>query len=192
MASESVQDPIAVDNDVLAPQFAGVDIVRQAGEQAISYAAEKASRELFWRMAWGLTNKAGKLGSPAEAVFMIWFLAEADPHHYELQRQVSVEADGSRYRFDFVVSWSPRGNGMCFEPLKVAVEIDGHAFHEKTLDQVTKRNKRDRALQGLGYVVLHFSFSELMRDPVQCVREVITAADAESCRLVDEMIAKGR
>ena len=58
---------------------------------------------------------------------------------------------------------------------KVAIELDGHDFHERTKEQVALRNERDRsAPQADGWTVLHFSGSELVRDPLKCVQSVLT------------------
>ena len=55
---------------------------------------------------------------------------------------------------------------------KIAVEVDGHDFHERTREQVVARNQRDRDLQADGWTVLHFSGSEIHRQPEECVRQV--------------------
>lgn len=117
--------------------------------------------------------------SVAEMVFEIWMHAFEYPHdHVSLRRQVEVTGvDQKPYRFDFVVYFDPEGTGSWGEPtvcfqLPLAVEIDGHAFHEKTLDQVNYRNRRDRALQASGFRVLHFSYNELVANPLKCAEEV--------------------
>ena len=58
-------------------------------------------------------------------------------------------------------------------PIKLIVECDGHEFHEKTKDQVEKRNKRDYNLKMQGFDILHFSGSEIYKDPVGCARKCI-------------------
>ena len=70
----------------------------------------------------------------------------------------------------------PRSGELETVLLPLAVEIDGHTFHEKTLEQVTRRNRRDRDVQIAGYTVMHFSYSELVRDPMACAAEVSLAA----------------
>ena len=116
-------------------------------------------------------------GSPIEAIFAVWWEAARmesslyglDPN-LELISQVEVVAGGHTYRLDFAV----RGidvdqlllakEARIPEPL-LAIELDGHDFHERTKEQVTDRNRRDRDLQAAGWKVLHVSGSELYRDP---------------------------
>jgi hypothetical protein len=58
----------------------------------------------------------------------------------------------------------------------IGVELDGHTFHEKTLEQVTYRNQRDRALQQIGWRVYHFSFAEFTKNPRESILEVVEHA----------------
>jgi very-short-patch-repair endonuclease len=113
--------------------------------------------------------------SPIEAVFWSWWqaLTWEDDHlgganpGLILETQVSVTtADGSMFRLDFVVQGK-----------KIAIELDGHDFHERTPEQVAHRNLRDRKLQADGWLVFHISGSELFRQPLARVKEVY-----EMCR----------
>ena len=56
--------------------------------------------------------------------------------------------------------------------VKIAVECDGHDFHEKTKEQARRDKSRDRLIQSLGFKVLRFTGSEIYRDPVDCASEV--------------------
>lgn len=67
----------------------------------------------------------------------------------------------------------------------IAVEIDGHDFHERTKDQVTYRNRRDRDLQAAGWHVLHFSGGEVVTRPDRCVAEALRAAYSPWKELLD-------
>lgn len=55
---------------------------------------------------------------------------------------------------------------------KVAVECDGHDFHEKTKEQAQRDKKRDRFLQLKGWAVLRFTGSEIYKDADRCAAEV--------------------
>jgi hypothetical protein len=57
---------------------------------------------------------------------------------------------------------------------RVAVEIDGHDFHEKTKEQVTRDKRRERRLVALGYQVMRFSGSEIFHDASGCADEVLS------------------
>lgn len=158
------------------------ELVQSHVAQACKRAVKDYQEEWLWNASDLLREKPGvpSLGSPLEAIFAVWFYAvECRRSQYMLLRQYEVEANGSRYRFDFVVAEMPQTLAFLLSdavPLKVAVELDGHAFHEKTKDQVTYRNKRDRDLQAAGYVVLHFSYDEMTKRPVECVQEVLIQA----------------
>jgi hypothetical protein len=81
--------------------------------------------------------------------------------------QVPVWVGDKNYRLDLVLHryprWGPnRAHGV---DTYVAVECDGHDFHEKTKAQAARDKKRDRDLQSLGWRVLRFTGSEVFRDP---------------------------
>jgi very-short-patch-repair endonuclease len=60
--------------------------------------------------------------------------------------------------------------------LKLAVELDGAAFHGSAAAR-ERDTRRDVALAALGWVVLRFSYRRLRREPEACRREI-----AEVCR----------
>jgi hypothetical protein len=143
--------------------------------------------------------------SPIEAIFLTWWLAIArtrfDSHHVEheigLWPQISVEANGEAYRFDFTVGLNDpdlmleaESVGVTFP--NIGIELDGHEWHERTKEQVTDRNQRDRNLQMADYKVFHFSGSELVADPVQCVTEVLEFAFDALCAFKREMWKRKR
>lgn len=115
--------------------------------------------------------------SPLEAAFVAAWMALDDyrVHAITWRSQQAVEVEGRGYRLDFV--FEPERGGP-FDSLigpqcpKIALELDGHEFHEKTKEQVTYRNRRDRDLQVSGWVVLHVSGSEFNRDAEQVTIEV--------------------
>ncbi len=56
--------------------------------------------------------------------------------------------------------------------VQVALELDGHDFHERTKQQATKDKSNDRKIQEAGWLVLRFTGSEIWKDPIGCVDEV--------------------
>jgi very-short-patch-repair endonuclease len=119
--------------------------------------------------------------SPLEAIFYIWWtaLVQAGEIHeasVSWQAQAEVEACGHKYRLDFQIlpEYQLHRRAVLYgiPVAKIAVELDGHDYHERTKEQVTYRNQRDRDLAAEGWTVLHFSGSELYRDPARCVTEV--------------------
>lgn len=116
---------------------------------------------------------SARLESPIEAVFWVWWnTLEATEQGgngfpFSLDPQHDVECEGFRYRLDFAIP----------EAL-VAIELDGHDFHERTKEQVARRNTRDRHLQAAAWTVLHFSGSEMVRDPISVIAAVVKVATA--------------
>ncbi len=122
--------------------------------------------------------------SPLELAFWVWWMAFKkmdffSQHDLDLVPHLDIEASGNHYVLDFSLEPSPerrrRGEAVKAWP-RIGVELDGHAFHEKTLDQVTYRNQRDRDLQRAGWRIFHYSFSEFTAHPEDCVLEVIEHA----------------
>lgn len=114
-----------------------------------------------------------KTESPIEERFVAYLMAEAlkrnDPQIvWAVADQFEPEIEGKRYRADFKVTARSEDG----EP-SVLIECDGHDFHEKTKEQARRDKSRDRALQSAGYHVLHFTGSEIWRDPKRCAHEVI-------------------
>ncbi|WP_273125783.1 endonuclease domain-containing protein [Bacillus weihaiensis] len=97
--------------------------------------------------------------------------------------QEKIEVNGSKYRVDFCIVVETR-NGGCKE---FVLECDGHEFHEKTKEQAQKDKKRDRDLQGAGYIVMRFTGSEIYKNPYACAREVADIIANELLRLEKEV-----
>lgn len=72
------------------------------------------------------------------------------------------------YRLDFAII-SDAG--------QVCVECDGHDYHERTAAQATHDRKRDRYLQMEGWHVVRFTGTEIVRDVVGCVDELMALLD---------------
>jgi very-short-patch-repair endonuclease len=53
----------------------------------------------------------------------------------------------------------------------VAVELDGHEFHERTKEQAARDRSRDRDLQHCGIPILRFTRAEVYADAIGVVRE---------------------
>lgn len=84
-----------------------------------------------------------------------------------LDNQVKV----GKYRVDFLFKIIEFGQKKPF--CQYVVECDGHEFHEKTKEQVEKRNRRDRFLESKGYTVIHLSGSEIYNNPQQALYDVL-------------------
>lgn len=138
-----------------------------------------------------IAGHAYNTDSPIEAQFAAWF-ESARAHHLalgqmrfalRLRPQAWLDTPNGNYRLDFALEplddWLRSALVAEHLELRVGVELDGHDFHEKTREDVIHRNQRDRDLSALKWRVLHFSGSELHRNPMVAVVEVLAAgADA--------------
>jgi len=86
-----------------------------------------------------------------------------------------IQCGGNQtFRPDFII-------GRC------VIEIDGHAVHERTRDQVMARDRRDEYLQRAGWSVLHCSNYELMKAPRVAVMRIARAvAEIEHMRWINQ------
>ncbi|MDP9427546.1 MAG: DUF559 domain-containing protein [Actinomycetota bacterium] len=66
--------------------------------------------------------------------------------------------------------------------LRVAVELDGAAFHGSADDR-ERDTRRDVALAARGWVVLRFSYRRLTREPEACRREILAVCRARQDQL---------
>lgn len=57
--------------------------------------------------------------------------------------------------------------------VRLVVECDGHAFHEKTPLQAKRDKSRDRYLLADGRPVMRFTGSEIFQTPLQCATQVV-------------------
>lgn len=81
-------------------------------------------------------------------------------------RQVTVTVRGRRYRLD-----------MAYEAQRVAVELDGRAFHASPV-QWERDIERDAALATIGWQTIRLSHRRLTTDVDGCRRDVLRALEA--------------
>ena len=88
-----------------------------------------------------------------------------------LTPQHKITIGGMDFKIDFVVTNAANS-------LKLAIELDGHDFHEKTPHQAAKDRSRERALTRADFTVVRFAGSEIIRNPRKCVEEVTALIEA--------------
>jgi very-short-patch-repair endonuclease len=88
-------------------------------------------------------------------------------HGFFLQPQFEV----GNYRVDFAFGMTrDTAARKC-----IAIECDGHQWHEKTKEQAARDKARDRFLMIKGWPVLRFTGSEIHRDAAACAESVVDA-----------------
>lgn len=109
----------------------------------------------YWLRPASERKTAGRCQSPAELAF--WGAAcDVLPG---IVRQYHVA--GTHYHLDFAVPAA-----------LLAIEIDGYAWHSSR-KQRQHDSKRDRILTSLGWRVLRFTASEVLRNADRCAKEAL-------------------
>jgi very-short-patch-repair endonuclease len=108
------------------------------------------------------------VASPIEQLFVMEWHYQQEEQRYgvQLQPQKRVSTDAGDFSIDFVVK--RHGNGV----LPLAIELDGHEFHEKTKAQASWDRRRERSIVRSGYLVVRFTGHEIVQDAEKCVKEV--------------------
>lgn len=82
--------------------------------------------------------------------------------------QYQIDTPSGKFRLDFLLEL--RTNLGTF---RLAVECDGHAFHEKTKQQAARDKRRDRAIVQEGVAIVRFTGSEIWANPRRCANEAV-------------------
>lgn len=90
-----------------------------------------------------------------------------------LYRQEEIKVDNNKYRVDFLFDTEFQELLKFQKDYKLVIECDGHEFHEKTKEQVKKRNDRDYNLKTADYDIIHFSGSEIYNEPYACALKIL-------------------
>lgn len=163
------------------PKFWDTEFFQKHARTALDFALNDYQSELIARFErWDWNTE-----SPIESIFAIWWtvIEQRSFNRLHLSPQVAIEAAGESWRLDFQVLPTAGqdygalvNSSLC--PL-IAVELDGHDFHERTREQVDLRNRRDRALTSNGWLVWHVSGSELHASPYRSVSTILSLSSAE-------------
>lgn len=116
--------------------------------------------------------------SPIEEIFTVafdifLFMEGNKDDFYEgmfINNQQEIVVGKKKYYADFVIN---HDFSVEEKSKPLVIECDGHDFHEKTKEQVIHDNERDLDLKKAGYDVIHFSGSQIYRNPAKCVRDAI-------------------
>jgi very-short-patch-repair endonuclease len=157
-----------------------LNLVREAFGEQLGLKMDPAPEDIRQRLEWYRKRlgvdyerriveliESHSISSPIEQLFaMEWhYLGVSERLGVVLTPQHEVIVDGLTYRLDFSVT-RPSSN------LKIAIELDGHQFHERTPEQARKDKGRERVITRQGYIFHRFAGGEVMRSPKKCVNEV--------------------
>ena len=121
--------------------------------------------EVAYAVAFDLMH--GLWRGPANSSSTLWAANTAPMIFLEPQ----VQVDG--FRVDFVCGWNVGSDRFT----SIAIECDGHDFHERTKKQAAADKSRDRALSSQFARVIRFTGSEIYADPCKCASETLQLAD---------------
>jgi hypothetical protein len=134
-------------------------------------------REEFNQYMW---MQARGVSSPIEQLFLIAINLVAEFNYIDIN-QVDSFSDANddlliipqwsvgKYRVDFAIRRHPIDKVVC-------IELDGHDFHDRNEPQRRYEKARDRFLTAAGYSVLHFTGSEIVKDPCAAALEAVNLA----------------
>lgn len=154
----------------------------------ISIASEHIARMEEHRFSQEMQSNCLEMGmeSPIEQLFWIACVTlcksqyiEVNPNPFESDGAIVVghgihitpQARIGKYRVDFQMRQVGIVPAEVCGPL--VVELDGHDFHDKDKRQRSYEKARDRALIRTGNRVLHFTGSDVVKDPFACAYEAL-------------------
>jgi very-short-patch-repair endonuclease len=158
-----------------------LDFLNKASNDYGRIQAEQFSQDMYCMLV------DSEITSPIEHIFFVALHVIAQANYVELNPEPIECRDGwargpgihlysqfkvSKYKVDFLLENVSVGSvSKTFAP--VIVELDGHDFHDKDKAQRAYEKARDRHLVKNGYRVLHFTGSEVVKDPYKVAHEVL-------------------
>jgi very-short-patch-repair endonuclease len=154
--------------DRVAPMYARMEVDRFSQDMhsdCIERGMESPIEDLFW-VAVQVLCKAQFADVnpdpiPVSGGSVVW------PAGIYIEPQAKID----KYRVDFLMHQSGNGPDEILTP--VIVELDGHDFHDKDKRQRSYEKARDRHLLRAGYRVVHFTGSDVVKDPFAVAFEVL-------------------
>lgn len=120
---------------------------------------------------WMAQRSAKETASPIEALFLTAFtLLVKDSRFHGAVPTITPQHPCGRYTIDFAT----QGQSYSGSHVQIAVECDGHKYHDATAEASSRDKRRDRRLVESGYHVLRFTGKELFRNPFECAQQTIT------------------
>jgi very-short-patch-repair endonuclease len=161
--------------------------VLSAAMDSMAFAIEQESQKYSWRGA-AVSPLEQIIGTGLFCVVQIYnvtatfkgvpstakFISNAGGNWDEIQRLTDLpvvtiwhQVKVGNYVADFVMRRQQNEKTSW-----VAIECDGHEFHERTKEQAQHDRSRDRFFQSQGLAILRFTGSEIWRDPTKVVMEI--------------------
>jgi very-short-patch-repair endonuclease len=114
-----------------------------------------------------------------EARDLAWRLIVPSYLHHSVTVAL-MQCPVSNYRVDFLLGVVRAEKGERRGEHWIAVECDGHDYHERTKEQARRDKSRDRSLMALGIKTMRFTGSEIWEDPTACALEALRVLDPDA------------
>lgn len=85
---------------------------------------------------------------------------------------IAPQCEWSAYRIDIALLVKIGTCGADYDELLLAIECDGHDFHDRTKEQARRDRARDRDLARGGWITQRFTGSEIFADADGCADEI--------------------
>ena len=153
----------------------------RAQEVWFQYCEESIKRKDYYNLAYLNFFEFGyeNCKSPIEVIFNFAYDLVSFSEGYvgfSLLPQYEVATKANKYFVDFAF-FAEDVDGLVDVKnpnFKLAIECDGHEFHEKTKDQVERDNEREYDLKMNGFDVLRFSGSQIYKNPFRCAWQTLS------------------
>lgn len=145
---------------------------------------ESELERVFVMLLGVLMTEAGNVSFGGE--FAPGISGEGKRYLLDFSQQVPVEG----YRCDFMLTVR---SAISQRALRVAIECDGHSFHDRTPEQASADRKRDRKLITLGIPTLRYTYSDLTLRPREFMSDIWCTLHAIANNFCDEeeRVARG-
>lgn len=132
-----------------------------------------------------LLNGETAIGDCDSPIEQLYFLALKNSCIYEnidltIETQKEIYANGKKYKVDFYITASELfslvkndKHTIYSREVNLCVECDGHNFHEKTKEQVSKDKSRERDIMSKGLNLIRFSGSEIYTKSNKCAIQTL-------------------
>jgi len=168
-----------------------IDDLHAVGSQFMSDVAAEAARAMLvdaaFRIQMDLGSLEGACQSPIESLMLCALVTAC--RDVTATRRVKIDGQhetisyrfgrGDTYRLDAQARIGPYTADFvltCHDRVRMVIECDGHAYHERTKEQAAHDRERDRFMQTEGYLVYRFTGSQIWADAFGCALEATEAA----------------
>lgn len=124
------------------------------------FCLENGSEIMFWGTApWKVAKN-----------FLLWhgYFCQS-PLEKQFWNMIKTEVQGMKIQYPIPVNNHEYNVDFAIPKLKIVIEIDGYAYHDRNRDDFVKERVRLREIQSLGWIVIPFAGREIKYECKNCV-----------------------